>query len=479
VKSKLLKLCSALVVIVLILSSIKIATNILEDKRGKERYASFFTEKENIDVIILGSSHIRHGLFPMELWGKYGITSYNLAANGSTIPVSYWTLVNALDYQKPKLVVMDVYDIWPGRVCSISWGQVEAQFDAFPLSINKVRMVRDLFDDEELTDGDGNNLYERRWDLLFKLNTYHSRWNSLTEDDFISSRDNDTNTRTWKGALPLTEIDVRIARDYSNLDSSTIEYDELSKEYLIKIIELCREEGIDLILINTAYDCGDASKVFQDSIAGISAEYNVPYIDFTEESVINFDTDLSNSSNNTHVNFSGAERVTRYIGEFINGHYSLMDHRLDADYQLWADDYLRFVQSKDGYLREQSSAAHYMELLNNPDYVVMAQIVDKTILEDPQVNSFVQNLGISPKDENLYIVDVENADVQYFNFEEVQNQKLELVPGILSIAIADEQYIFSINGQEIYTYDATEGTSKIRFFVYSREQQCIVDARSF
>lgn len=40
-----------------------------------------------------------------------------------------------------------------------NWGQVHEALDFFPPSVNKYRMVKDLFSDKELTDYKGENLY--------------------------------------------------------------------------------------------------------------------------------------------------------------------------------------------------------------------------------------------------------------------------------------------------------------------------------
>ena len=36
-----------------------------------------------------------------------------------------------------------------------------------------------------------------------------------------------------------------------------------------------------------------------------------------------------------HLNLSGAERVTEYLGRFLNDHFRLADHRADAAYGGW------------------------------------------------------------------------------------------------------------------------------------------------
>ena len=205
-RRKLTDFVGVLMLIVIIVCSVGAVSNLLENKESDWRYASFFTEEQAVDVLLIGSSHMRHGVFPMELWRTRGIAAYNLAGNGCTIPSAYWVLVNALDYQVPEVVVMDVFDMWPGRIVSDRYGQVHEQFDAFPLSVHKAQMVLDLFRDPTLTDRNGNNLYEKRWEFFWNLGEYHSRWASLGKDDFAGERAIAEKSRVWKGAMPLSGV---------------------------------------------------------------------------------------------------------------------------------------------------------------------------------------------------------------------------------------------------------------------------------
>ena len=393
-RRKLTDFVGVLMLIVIVVCSVGAASNLLENKESDYRYASFFTEEQAVDVLLIGSSHIRHGVFPMELWRTRGITSYNLAGNGCTIPSAYWVLVNALDYQVPEVVVMDVFDMWPGRIVSDRYGQVHEQFDAFPLSVHKAQMVLDLFKDPTLTDRSGNNLYEKRWEFFWNLGEYHSRWASLGEDDFAGERVITENSRVWKGALPLSGVVERKAHKYKeNGDSELPAYDEQSKEYLEKIIALCEDRGIQLILVNTGFDCSDEAKLFHDSVVEIAANKGVPYYDFTKEDFIDFGTDLNSTGHNTHVNFSGAEKMTERVGNILAETGSLQDHRDDAAYEQWRADYEAFVDRKHRYLKEQEDLENYLMFLYDDDYRVLFDLRNESLLGEEKVKRLVGNLG--------------------------------------------------------------------------------------
>ena len=393
-RRKLTDFVGVLVLIVMVVCSVGAVSNLLENKESDWRYASFFTEEQAVDVLLIGSSHIRHGVFPMELWRTRGIAAYNLAGNGCTIPSAYWVLVNALDYQVPEVVVMDVFDMWPGRIVSDRYGQVHEQFDAFPLSVHKAQMVLDLFRDPTLTDRNGNNLYEKRWEFFWNLREYHSRWASLGKVDFAGERAIAEKSRVWKGAMPLSGVVERKEHTYKKSGAGEQPvYDEQSKEYLEKIIDLCDDRGIRLILVNTGFDCSDEAKLFHDSVVDIAADKGVPYYDFTKEDFIDFGTDLNSTGHNTHVNFSGAEKMSERVGDILAEAGSLQDHRGEAAYEQWRADCEAFIAGKHEYLKEQEDLENYLMFLYDDDYRVLFDVREDSLLEAEKVKLLVENLG--------------------------------------------------------------------------------------
>jgi hypothetical protein len=438
---------STAILVILIIVSINKVSNLLQQKESNLRYSSFLAEDNDIDVLFLGSSHVRYGIFPMELWNDYGISSYNLGADGGTIPTAYWTFVNALDYQNPKVVVIDVYNCWATRICAKSWGQVHDQFDFFPLSINKYRMVKDLFTDKELTDGSGNNLYEKRWELFWELGEYHTRWTDLGEEDFESKSEQENKSAVWKGSTPLINIVDRAVTEYpDNWDD--VVYNNLAREYLIKIIELCNEKGIELLLINTGYDCNAEAKLFADSVNDIALQYGKAYLDFTQMDIINFQSDLFSTDHNTHVNFSGAERVTKYVGDYLYSNYMLTDHRNDEKYSQWQEDYQEFVTSKTDYLKSQTNIEYYLMLLSDDDYKTVIEVKDSSILFEGRNKAMLENLGI--------------------NFDEMGDCNLIIIENGTSNIL-----------YENVLYELTENNERIRITVMSKTTGEVIDIKTF
>jgi hypothetical protein len=88
-----------------------------ENKLAYTKTAEFVETADEYDVLFFGTSHMTMSVYPMELWKDYGITSYNLGGNGHPLAISYWILMNALDYANPQLAVIDCYTLqWDAKV---------------------------------------------------------------------------------------------------------------------------------------------------------------------------------------------------------------------------------------------------------------------------------------------------------------------------------------------------------------------------
>lgn len=99
-----------------------IFNNVFQSKAGSGNILAGQAEpEERYDVIFAGSSHMNNALYPMELWEKYGFTSFNNAQSGEVLPVSYYTCKAAIENYHPKVLVLDVYMLYhPDKSGSIS-----------------------------------------------------------------------------------------------------------------------------------------------------------------------------------------------------------------------------------------------------------------------------------------------------------------------------------------------------------------------
>lgn len=395
---------------------VNVINNIFMRKDAESKYKEFYDEAEEYDVLFAGISHMQVGVSPMELWKDYGITSFNLAESGTQIPYSYWVIKNALQYCSPKLVVVDVRrtettDLENSRLLHV-------QFDKMPFGKVKLEAIRDIYADS----------LDKRIEMLFPLTIYHSRWTELSENDFTSA-----SYRLDKGAYHYGDgMTVMEPAEYEILPETEKKKGlEVPVGYLKKIIELCQEQGIEVLLVNIPYLATDETQLYENGIADIAEEYGIQYINFLHvDGVVNYNTDLHNAG---HLNDSGMKKVTEYMGDYIRKHYDIPDRRADEAYAGWDEDYVAFTDYKFDMMNSQSKTDSCLILLADKKVSSCIYIKkDSELLQDERYREILQNLVFGKKLKKLelaaekgtdYLLIIDrNADV-FYEYTEIKEDK--------------------------------------------------------
>ena len=336
---------SFVVVCLLVVTGMAYLSDLTERKESNNKFSEFYEQEEDYDVLFLGSSHVLNSVFPMELWNDYGIVSYNLAGYGSRSASNYWVLKNALEYTTPELVVVDCCMIsLEEKVGSVE--QLHMSTDHIPFGKIKVEMIRDLVEDEE-----------QHWDFLWKFSTYHNRWNELEENDF------DFRPSPEKGAESRIAVAIPDAVEAKDT-SCKVEEETVGIEYLRKIIEECQEQDIQVLLTYIPFPGNTGWQPEINSARDIAEEYDVDYLDYyTLMDRLNVHTDFYDK--NSHVNPSGARKITEHIGSYISNVYGIEDHREDEIYSKWHDDYQVYTEFKHNNIKTEEELKSYLMLLKD------------------------------------------------------------------------------------------------------------------
>lgn len=252
-----------------------------------------------IDVLILGTSQAYCSFMPMEIWKDTGITSYVCSTPSQPLYYTEEFLRTALQTQTPKLVVLET--------------------DAFFEKFNEVDVL------------------EHKLGNVFPLITYHSRWKELTSNDLKFNYDY-SNRHTGKGFVydyrnvSLSQFDYMIPTDdFKNIS-------DLSIYYFEKIINLCYEKNVKLVLIS-------APSVFNwnyskhNAVEVIAREYNLEYVDVNlvlEEVGLNWNTDWLDEGK--HLNCYGAVKMTNWFEGYLQNFDLLEDKRDLPEYNYWYED---------------------------------------------------------------------------------------------------------------------------------------------
>lgn len=351
------------------------ADNIFERKYSYSKYADFYEQKENFDVLFFGTSHMLLGVLPMELWNDYGIVSYNLANSSETLCTNYWQLVNALKYTNPKLVVIDLYALDAADKANQTY--LHEFTDMLPLSPLKARIVTDL-------------LPKDKWgEYLFELSLYHTRWNELSGDDIRPAK------TSGKGAV----IQYEVAKNVSPILISQDIYEDnerVGKEYLQKIIDLCKERDIDVILTYLPYSAPEGDQTVANAGYIIASDNNISYLNFFYEDMgnlqINYTTDCSDIG--SHLNLSGARKTTEFIGQYIMDNYDIPDRRGDEAYSFWAADYEKYRLDIINVLNSfDDNLACYLMSLNDKGLETTIYLTeDSLVYQDGDILELLNNI---------------------------------------------------------------------------------------
>ncbi len=317
------------IVVFLVLSFIIVSSPVVIRKDSQKRYTKFYNNNNAVqyDVLFMGTSHMFDAISPMELWHQAGITSYNLAGPGMRIPVAYWIIKNALEYSSPRLVVIDCAYLREEKTNS-NLSYVNIAFDAVPLTPIKVNAALDLFD----------NL-DDRIRIIWPYSVYHNRWSELTEDDFHPSESSMYGFVPQFGWEDASSLIINGYKDAPYIDNT-------STHYLQRIVELCKENDIEILLTYIPFSTDD---VYQNESAWVKSFAETNRLLFLGPvellSVIDVSTDYYDySEKSTHLNYWGAMHLTRFIGTFIKQHYDLNDHRGLPEREYWEEEYQKYLQ---------------------------------------------------------------------------------------------------------------------------------------
>lgn len=250
------------------------------------------------DVLFFGSSNTYCSFNPLVLWEETGVKSYVFATQNQPLWATYYYMKDAFKTQKPKIVVLDV--LMASKYTEYYDDGVNYSFaDDMPLSWNKVQLA--------LVSAPGKGAF----DLLCNFTKYHSRWNELKEEDYTFRRGEQRDY--LKGYVLLPEVYPDGVRPDVAGVTAKAELLDKNVEYLEKIIALCAEEQVELLLVKAPNNKTTAQEACYQKVEKLAQEHGVSYVDynnFYDEIGLDLKTDFYDKS---HLNYCGAEKFTRFF----------------------------------------------------------------------------------------------------------------------------------------------------------------------
>ena len=371
------------------------AAVVVQRKDSQYKYADFFRTADQLDILFLGSSHVINGINPVQLYEDYGYTSYNMGGHGSVMPSTYWEMENALNYCSPRYVVVDTYMLEKdyhfldqaeeSTDANSSVDQLHLNMDCWPYSRTKADAVQDLVQDKQL-----------QKEFLYDFILYHNRWEELGQDDFLQLTGNEDRNKLM-GAEQRLEVDAVPDIEYPQKDKALLGSKTQGERYLEKILQDCRKRKIKVILtFLPKANVTDQDVQSANSTAKLAKQYDVPFLNFLKnQNVVNFYTDMND---NGHLNSSGMQKITDYIGRYLNKHTQLKDHRKDTGYELWNQRVKDLRALEENQTQTQENLYDELMVLGNHavNYAIYIK-ADSPILQDQEAVTLMEELSGTKK----------------------------------------------------------------------------------
>ncbi|MBP3195622.1 MAG: hypothetical protein J6N21_01265, partial [Butyrivibrio sp.] len=405
-----------------------------------------------------------------------------LGCEQQSLLITYYWLKEALKYQSPKAVVLETYtfhkytDAYVYNNMNCSEGAVRKPMDSMRLSPLKweAGMAIEKVDPTQIG-------------LSFPLLNirYHTRWTGLGENDYTESSMIDhggVKGFTVIGGKNPEAVDA-IFKDSECNDVEPEPMVEIADEYLWKIINLCKEKNIQLIMANIPY--GEPKQRYK-STKEYAVSHGIPYYDFNEEKLYH-EINYSVSENlYGHPNYLGAEKISMYMGNLLVNEYGIQK-REDSSYEATRELFQHKVENIN--LKDTTDIHKYIDMLNNSRYDVfilgsnnIGGFIDEDIMNKLHSLGFKSELrGVS---ENTHYCAAKSPsgiseELTAENIKSSGSVRNGLTPYTFTIdtsAMIPRGHTYSLNISGTECGSASPG---LNFIVYDDEQKMIIDKVNF
>lgn len=264
------------------------------------------SENENsIDVVVIGDSEAYRSIIPPEMYRKYGFTSYVAASPAQKTYQSYDMLEAVLERQKPRVCILEPNVLFRDySIVSSVWPRFEKTFPIFK---------------------------------------YHNAWKGVFDSDY---KYDDLSFDSFKGYRYIDSVKATKNVNYMVQTDSTEPISTSNTNDFRRIYELCEKNDIKLLVLRTP-SIKNWNYAKYDAVRQLAEKYKVKFIDLNMDNSIGIDWTQDTYDKGDHLNFSGAEKVTNFLGAYLDKRYDLPDHRGDKEYASWEKSVEKYLQKID------------------------------------------------------------------------------------------------------------------------------------
>lgn len=416
---------------------------------------NFYAQPEGtVDVLFVGNSHSGCNVDTATLWTEHGIASYNLWGGVQPLWNSYHFIVEALKYQTPKVIGLEITATISDYEYSEDQNQIK-NTAGMKFSKNKLEAVK-------------VSAPEDKWlNLMLSFPMYHNRFDELEEEDFNNFPWSE-GLENFKGSYLLYGVGNY---EFESAEGVTQCRDIMDKqeEYLIKTIELCKEKDIPLFLFKSpALERHEAQEYF-NTVALIAEEYNIDFVNMNlMDDIVGITAE--DYSLDRHMNGSGARKVADYLGGYLRETFDVPDRRGESGFESWD---VNAAMVNNDYIAAITDTADYFAELAASDKQVLV-VINQAPKDNELCKAFMDSLSVLvPKEvfdgnNKTALIDPENGI-----FASNESHNYDLGGKALTVNFEYQDIVF--DGDKALWY----GSSDFAVLVYDPLTDSVVDTAIF
>lgn len=273
-------------------------------------------EDGTLDVVFVGSSHVGMNIDNAQIWQETGIASYNVWARMQPVWNSYYYLKEAITAQKPRVAVVEIF------LAGTTFDYSQKSFAMKDIAV--IPSVVNRFDAAFASFENWQDAIEAVWGMPY----YHNRFDELTVEDMngLYGWDDELIPSVHETADTATPIKLL---DYGSIDE-LLPLSDKNEKYIRKIIDLCKANDVELVLMITPYRATEEECKRLNSVEKIAREGGVEMLNYLKlwqtvgiDPAVDF-LDIG------HLNVAGIEKFSTILGAYLQERYHLEDHRADT-----------------------------------------------------------------------------------------------------------------------------------------------------
>lgn len=336
---KLRKVCSCFLFLVILCCSFVKVTYLFRETGTDRVHIMGIKEEHMLDMVYIGGSNVTVFWQPMKAWNDCGFTSYNYATNSFQAEMTEYYVREMLKTQKPKVVVIGLRSFQFWSEDNFSEDGLRNGSDSMDIfSINRLGMVKKYLD--------SRSQRESVFPYYFDILKYHSNYTQVLGNRINWVYTNNTITNASKGWEWSASTSKMLETPQNFQTSERAELDAGCIGILEDLLEICKEENLQVLFVVSPYSIVKEDQMKYNTMKDIIEENGFQFLnanEYYDEMGIDFTKDFHNAN---HVNCFGAEKYTKFLEEYLIDTYHLPDHRGEAQYVDWDQEYARFAEQE-------------------------------------------------------------------------------------------------------------------------------------